>query len=132
MQDVGNQASTLVPYLEMLIKTWFQTYSEEAEPRASTVPAEEFISVSLDDILPYLPFSFILQPFVSLGDCCDLWLLLSTPPARWPRGSFSQTSPSQILLLFWVSLPFQVGCVYHNGSVSNMRGNISHNQERSV
>lgn len=66
---------------------------------------------------------FILasQLFIFLDNFLALCILLSKVASCLLHSSISQS----ILLLFWVSLPFEVGRIYHNRSASNTRGTYS-------
>lgn len=112
-----NQGSTLIlTYLEEIIKIQSRSCSDKAKSRASML----------------LIFILVLQLFIFLDDFSALCILLCTDLSKVALWLLQSSISQSILLLFWVSHPFQVGCVMTINIIINMRGNISHNQEPSV
>lgn len=70
---------------------------------------------------------FILasQPFIFLDNFLALCILLGTDLSKVASCLLQSSISQSILLLFWVSLPFEVGRIYHNGSASNTKGTYS-------
>lgn len=86
----------------------FRSSSEEAKSRASVMAFEGFVLVLLDDVCPWSLYLFCSHLFswTTFQPCAFCSVQTS---ARWPRGSFSQASPSQSSFCFGCLSPLKWG-----------------------